>query len=162
MLSTKFQVSWPFDSREDTKNRFSRWRPSWISDRNDFSYFYFLSTSHPLCFLQSFKSVGLSVQEKQQFTTDYEDGGHLGFSIRTILALQVTPMLPTKFQVSWPFNSEIGISIGTILAIFGLQAIPVLPPKFCQLTFQLTRRREKQIFMMAAMVAILDFRSEWF
>ena len=35
-------------------------------------------------------------------------GGHLGFPIGTILAnfdLQVTPMLPTKFQVSWPFGS---------------------------------------------------------
>ena len=34
--------------------------------------------------------------------------GQLGFPIRTILAvfyLQVTPMLPTKFQVNWPFSS---------------------------------------------------------
>ena len=41
MLPTKFRVNWPFGS-EDAKNRFSRWlpwRPSWISDRNDFSYF---------------------------------------------------------------------------------------------------------------------------
>ena len=47
MLSTKFQVSWPFDSGEEAKNRFSRWPPwlpSWIFDRNDFSHF--LSTSH--------------------------------------------------------------------------------------------------------------------
>ena len=42
MLPTKSQVNWPFGSGEETKNRFSRWRPrrpSWISDRNDFSYF---------------------------------------------------------------------------------------------------------------------------
>ena len=48
MLHTKFQVNWPFGPGEETKNRFSRWpprQPSWISDRNDFSYF--LSTSHP-------------------------------------------------------------------------------------------------------------------
>ena len=35
-------------------------------------------------------------------------GGHLGFPIGTILAifdLQVTPMLPTKFGVNWPFGS---------------------------------------------------------
>ena len=44
MLPTKFGVNWPFGSGE-AKNRFSRWRPSWISDRNDFSYF--RSTSHP-------------------------------------------------------------------------------------------------------------------
>ena len=51
-------------------------------------------------------SIGLSVQEKKR-KIDFEDGGHLGFPIGTILVsfdLQVTPMLPTKFQVSWPFS----------------------------------------------------------
>ena len=41
MLPTKFRVNWPFGS-EEAKNRFSRWlpwRPTWISDRHDFSYF---------------------------------------------------------------------------------------------------------------------------
>ena len=41
-LPTEFQVNTPFGSKE-AKNRFSRcWpcRPSWISDRNDFSYFF--------------------------------------------------------------------------------------------------------------------------
>ena len=45
MLPTKFRVKWP---GEEAKNRFSRWLswwPSWISDRDDFSYF--LSTGHP-------------------------------------------------------------------------------------------------------------------
>ena len=48
MLPTKFRVNWPFGSKEEAKNRFSRWlpwRPSWISDWHDFSYF--SSTSHP-------------------------------------------------------------------------------------------------------------------
>ena len=44
-LPSKFGVNWPFGSGEEAKNRFSRWRPSWVSDWNDFSYF--LSTSHP-------------------------------------------------------------------------------------------------------------------
>ena len=44
MLPTKFLVKWPFDSGEEAKNRFSRWPPSWISDRNNFRYV--LSTSH--------------------------------------------------------------------------------------------------------------------
>ena len=42
MLPSKFEVNWPFGSGEEAKNRFSRWqpwRPSWISDRHDFSYF---------------------------------------------------------------------------------------------------------------------------
>ena len=37
MLSTKFQLNWPFVSEEQEKNRFSRWQPTWqfwISDRN--------------------------------------------------------------------------------------------------------------------------------
>ena len=45
------------------------------------------------------------VQEKKR---KIEFQGHLGYPIGTILAifdLQVTPMLPTKFQVNWPFGS---------------------------------------------------------
>ena len=45
MLPKKFGVNWPFGSGEEAKNRFSRWRPSWISDQNDFSYFW--SRCHP-------------------------------------------------------------------------------------------------------------------
>ena len=33
-------VDWPLISGEEGKNRFSRWRPSWISDRNEFSFFW--------------------------------------------------------------------------------------------------------------------------
>ena len=43
MPPSNFGVNWPFGSGEEAKNRFSRWqpwRPSWISDRNDFSYFW--------------------------------------------------------------------------------------------------------------------------
>ena len=39
MHSTKFRVNWPFGSREEAKNKFSRWQPSWTSDQNDFSFF---------------------------------------------------------------------------------------------------------------------------
>ena len=78
----------------------------------------------------------------------FQDGNHLGFRIETILAifdLQVTPMLPIKFQVNWPFGSgeaakidfqdcrhcgHLGFPIGTILAIFYLQVTPMLPTKF--------------------------------
>ena len=37
------------------------------------------------------------------------NSGQLGFTIGTILAifdLRVTPMLPTKFRVNWPFGSK--------------------------------------------------------
>ena len=54
-------------------------------------------------------------------------------------------MLPTKFQVNWPFSSgekaknrfqdgchggHLGYPIGTILAIFDLQVTPMSPTKF--------------------------------
>ena len=57
------------------------------------------------------------------------NGSQLGFTIGTILAifdLRVTPMLPTKFQVNWPFSS-------------GEEA-------------------KNTFFKMAAMAAILDIR----
>ena len=54
------------------------------------------------------ESTGLLVQEKKR-KIDFQDGGHLGFPIGTILAifdLQVILMLPSKFGVSWPFGSR--------------------------------------------------------
>ena len=45
ILPTKFWVNWPFSSGKEAKYRFSRWRPTWISDQNDFSYFW--STNYP-------------------------------------------------------------------------------------------------------------------
>ena len=60
--------------------------------------------------------------------------------------LQVTLMLPTKFQIKWPFSSgeqtkntfsrwpchgsHLGFPIGTRLANFDLQVIPMLPTNF--------------------------------
>ena len=82
---------------------------------------------------------------------DFQDSGHighLGFPIVTTLVifdLQVIPMLPTKFQVSWPFGSgeEAKIDfqdgghgghprfpIGTILTNFDLQVTTMQPTKF--------------------------------
>ena len=50
-----------------------------------------------------FVQLAFSVQEKKR-KIDFQDGGHLGVLIGTILAifdLQVTPMIPTKYQVNW-------------------------------------------------------------
>ena len=66
-------------------------------------YLFFIYKS-PQCFLASLESSGLSVQERKR-KIDFQDGGHLGFPIGTILAifyLQVTPLLHTKYQVNWP------------------------------------------------------------
>ena len=46
----KFRVKWPFSSEEQVQNRFSRWQPwqpAWISNWNNFSYWYFGFTNHP-------------------------------------------------------------------------------------------------------------------
>ena len=57
-----------------------------------------------------FQVSWLLVQERKR-KIDFQDGrhgGHLGILIGKILAifdLQVTPMLPTKFQVNKPFGS---------------------------------------------------------
>ena len=51
--------------------------------------------------------LGLEEEAKIDFQ-DGHHGSHLGFTISTILAifyLQVTPMLPSKFGVNWPFGS---------------------------------------------------------
>ena len=106
-----------------------------ISDQSDFSYFFIYKS--PRYFLPSFESIGLSIQEKKR-KIDFQDshhGSHPGSPIGTILAifdLQVTPMLPIKFPVNWPFGSgeeakidfqdsghgnHLGFPIGTILAI---------------------------------------------
>ena len=66
------------------------------------------------------------------------DGNYLA-----IFDLQVTPMLPTKFRVNWPFGSgeevknrfsshgsHLGFPVTMILAIFDLQVILMLPTKF--------------------------------
>ena len=112
MILTKFQVNWPFCS--EVKNRFSRWLPwppSWISNRNNFILLLllFLIYKSPQCFLPSFESIGLLVQEKKR-KIDFQDGGHgshLGFPTGTILAIldqQVTLMTPTKLQSQMAFQ----------------------------------------------------------
>ena len=66
--------------------------------------------------------------------------------ILAIFDLQVTPMLPSKFGVNWPFDSEeeakktdfqdgchgghLGFPNGMILAIFDIQVTLMLPSRF--------------------------------
>ena len=76
MLPTKFGVSWPFGSGEEAKNIFLRWqpwRPSWIYDQNDFSYFDLLVT--PM--------LPIKFQDNRPFVSgeeakiDFQDDSHL-------------------------------------------------------------------------------------
>ena len=107
MLPPMFGVYWLLGLGEEAKNRFSRWLPwwpSWISDRHDFSHFW--STSHPDASYQVWGQLAFWFRRSEKI--DFQDGGHLGFPIGTILAifvLQVTLILPSKFGVNWPFSS---------------------------------------------------------
>ena len=147
MLPTKFQVNWPFGSGEEEKNRLSRWRPSWISDGNDFSYFW--STSHPDASYQVSSQLPFSSgeEEKNRFSRwqPWWPSWISDWNNFSYFDLQVTLMLPTKFCVNWPFGSgeeqkidfqdghhggHLGFPIGMILALFDLQVIQMLPTKF--------------------------------
>ena len=101
ILHSKFWVNWPFRS-EEVQNRFSRWqlwRPSWISDWNDFSYF--LSTSHPDTSYQVSSQLTFRFRRSsKQIFKMAAISGHLGFLIGTILAifyLKVAPIIPRSF-----------------------------------------------------------------
>ena len=75
MLPTKFHVNWSFSSGEEAKDRFKH-------------------GGH----------LGFPIQT----IIDFQGGRHLGFLIGRILAifdLQVSLMLPTKFQVNWLLGS---------------------------------------------------------
>ena len=147
ILPIKFQVNWPFGSRKEVENRFSRWRPwrpSWILDLNHFCSFW--STVQVAPIFPSKFGVSWPFGSREVKKKDCQDechDGHLGFLIGTILDifdLQVTQMLPTKFQVNWPFGSGEEAKnrfarwppfpIETILASSDLQITPILPTKF--------------------------------
>ena len=97
-LDTSNELAFWFRIKK-VQNRFSTWllrRPSWISDQNDFIYF--CSTI--------FKSIGNSFQEKKgknRFSR-WQPLRPSWISL-AIFFLQVTPMLPAKFQVNWHFGS---------------------------------------------------------
>ena len=143
MLPTKFEVSWPFGS--GVKNRFSRWQPWLPSILVRFPIRMILTIliyQSPRCFLSSFKTIGLSFQEKK-WKIDFQDG-HFPQTILAFFYLQVTPMLPTKFSVNvtfcyrrsknrfsrwWPWH-DTGFQIEIILAFVALQDTRMLPTKF--------------------------------
>ena len=179
MLPTKFRVSWPVGSGEEAKNRFSSWPPwwpSWISDWNDFSYFW--STNYPYDFLPSFKSCGLSVQEKKgknrfsrwppwrsSWISDRNNFNYIRSTGHPDASYQVSHQLAFRFRwrsqkIEFQVGRQCGhlrFPIGMMFAIFDLQVTPMLPTKF-----RFRRRSEKKTFKMAAMAAILDFRPERF
>ena len=173
---TTFRANLPLGSGEVAQNRFSRWppwQPSWISHLNDFSYIdlqeaptlptqfrvHWLIRSAKwifkiatmvailefwseqfllflICKLPRYFLLSFKSTDlsvrEKMSNIDFQDGSHLGFPIRMIFAF--------IWSASYPDTSYKVLS---------------------QLTFQ-CRRRAKQIFMTATMVAIFDFGMEQF
>ena len=103
MLPTKFQVSWRFSSGEEAKNRFSWWPPrqhSWISDRNELLFFFFLQVTPMLHIkFQVNLPFGSGVEAKKMTFQDCRHGGRQGFQIETSLAFLDLQVNNASYQV---------------------------------------------------------------
>ena len=95
-------------------------------------YELFLRYKSPQCFLPSFESTGLSVQKKKG-KIDLQEGRQLGFPIGKILAFFISTSHP---DASYQFSNQMALWFRII--------------------------SEKKSFQMAAMTAILVFRSKQF
>ena len=114
---------------------------------------------------------GFWVQEKKR-KIDFRDGchgGHLGYPIGMVLAvfdLQVTPMLPSKFGVNWPFDSgkEAKNRFTAMVAILDFQSARfqlflIYKSPQCFLASLESIGLSVQEKKRKKMAAILDFRS---
>ena len=113
MLSTELQVSWPFGSGKEAKNRFLRWPPrrqSWISDRIEFNYS--SSTSHPDASYQVSSQLAFRFRRRNEKYIYKMATMAAIFNFRSerfylVLIYKSSPLLPTKFQVNWHFSSGV-------------------------------------------------------
>ena len=151
IIPTRFRVNWPLRSGGDGQNRFSKWQPwwpFWISDWNDFTYFFLDLQVTPVL---PTKLSQLAFLFGRRSATDFQDGGrggHLCFQIRTTLANFDSTSHPStlpsfesvclsvqekKHKIDFQngrYSGDLGLSIGTILARFALQVTLILPTKF--------------------------------
>ena len=85
------------------------YRVPWISYNESRLYFFIYKSLR--CFLPSFRSISLSIQEKKR-KIDFQytcHGGHLGFPIGTVFVVffiyNIRPDASAKFRFYWPFSS---------------------------------------------------------
>ena len=180
ILTIKFQVSWLFAWEEWVQNRFCRWPPwlpSWSSDRNNFSYLWFASrcdTSYLVssiaqgCRKSSHLSNLLTPHYGRRMTHDAR--WHWPTTIAHIENF-VLRWAKIKCRNNWPSvqakklkidfqDGHRWFSIGTIVASFDLQIIPILLNKFRASLYFDSGEEVENIFNMAAVAATLDFRSK--
>ena len=117
MVPSKFGVNWPFGSGEEAKNRFSRWqpwRPSWISDRNGFSYFW--STSHPDASYQVSSQMAQGCRRsrllKQLLTL------HDGHWLTTIAHHEHFILRWAKKRLFWSYNVPYDVPTKTLISLY--------------------------------------------
>ena len=135
MLPIKFQLNWPFGSGEEANN-FSKWlpwRPSWISDWHDFSYFW--STSHPNVSYKFGVNWPFGAGEEAKYWS--ADFSYFWSTSCPNASYQVSShglsVQERKRKIDFQDGCQgahPGFPIGTILAIFDLQVTPMLPCKF--------------------------------
>ena len=97
MPPIKFWLSQTYSFGGDVVLRSSSWRPSWISELNDFSNLNFFVTVMP----------PIKFQLKRTYILG-GDGSHLGYqneTISAILNVHVATMPPTKFQLNSTYGS---------------------------------------------------------
>ena len=104
MLPTESQANWLFSSEEEVKTGF---QDGLGGQRNNFSYFW--STSHPDTFYRVSSQLAhqFSRSKKIFFSKMVATEAILDFNQNDFSYFWSTShlMLPTKFQVSWPFRS---------------------------------------------------------
>ena len=106
---TQVLLNWPFGSGEEAILKMATMVA--ILDFWSLRFYFFFFYLQVTLMLPTKLQVNWLFGSGEKAKIDFQNGphsGHLGFQIRTILAisdLQITPMIPTKFQVNWPFGS---------------------------------------------------------
>ena len=115
------------------------WLPFWISNQNDFSYFSLqFIPIFPTKFWVNWPFCSGDFQNRFSRWLPWWPSWILGWTYFSYFLSTSCPTLPTKFKVNWPIHSwgevqnrfsrwYLGVQIGTILASFDLQVIPILP-----------------------------------
>ena len=154
MLSTKFQVNWPFGWGEEKKNRFSRWRPWRLRIGKILAIFSLQDT--------------LMLPSKFQVSWPFGSGEEAKWNFKIAAIAAILDCGSEIFKLFLLYKTSQPLLPSWISDWKNLSYVwPTSHPNASyqvssQLAFRFRRRSEKNIFKMAATAAILDFRSQRF